>query len=115
MATVKQFYRVCHENTKQGLWYDSQGEFTGLIHGDFNFCSNSKLEMEFDPELVGWLSATESLDTLYQWFSKDDIIELQKHGWFLHLYEGTDYKFYERFQHTVINQKTSKVVKKIVL
>jgi len=33
------------------------------------------LEMEFDPELVGWLSATECLDVLYQWFSEKDIKE----------------------------------------
>jgi hypothetical protein len=25
----KTFYRVCHKDTLQGLWYDYQGNFTG--------------------------------------------------------------------------------------
>ena len=107
---MTKFYRVCNVNTKQGLWYDTQGEFTGLIHGDFNFCLNSQLKMDYDPELVGWLSATDSLDTLYKWFTIDDIKELQKRDWFIHVYESEDVKFYERFQHLIIKQETSKFI-----
>lgn len=58
------FYRVCHKETLQGLWYDYKGQFTGLIHNDFNFCANKDLEMDFDPEIVGWLSATDTLENL---------------------------------------------------
>lgn len=71
--------------------------------------------MDFDEELVGYLSATESLDTLYEWFPKDDIVKLQKHGYFIHVYETDDHKFYQRFQHQVISQSKSKLIKKIVL
>ena len=112
---MKKYYRVCNINTHQGLWYDYKGIFTGLIHNDFNFCLNSKLEMDFDPKLVGWLSVTESLDGLYQWFPKADIIKLQKFGWFVHEFEAVDIKFYERFQHDVIKQDTSKFIKLIKL
>jgi len=104
------FYRVCNINTGQGLWYDYNGKFTGLIHNEFNFCQNNSLKMDYDPELVGWLSATDSIDTLWNWFSKQDIIQLQEHGWYIHTYETTDYKFYERFQHYVINQNNIKLV-----
>jgi len=112
---TKRFYRVCNTDTKQGLWYDFKGNFTGLIHNKFNFCKNNTLEMKFDPEIVGYLSATDSLDTLYQWFTKEDIIELQNHNYFIHIYETDDYKFYERFQHLIINQNNSKLIDKIIL
>jgi hypothetical protein len=111
----KTFYRVCHKDTLQGLWYDYKGNFTGLIHEDLNFCANNELRMDFDPEIVGWLSATESLEQLWRWFTKDDIQKLQDHGWFIHEFEAIDYKVYERFQHIVINQETSTVTRLITL
>ena len=107
---MKTFYRVCHKDTQQGLWYAFNGEFTGLIHNEFSFCKNTSLEMEFNPEIVGWLSATESLETLFIWFTKEDILKLQEHGWFIHKYEASDVKFYERFQHQLIKQDTSKII-----
>ena len=67
--------------------------------------------MDFDPEIVGWLSATDSLDTLFFWFTREDIAKLQLHGWFIHEFEAEDVKFYERFQHLIIKQDTAKVVK----
>ena len=109
----KIYYRVCHKDTLQGLWYDYKGSFTGLIHGKFNFCINNKLEMDFDEELVGWLSATDSLESLYHWFPIDDIVSLQEHGWFIFEFEAEDVKFYERFQHLVIKQDTSKVIRMV--
>jgi len=103
----KLFYRVCHKDTLQGLWYDYKGKFTGLIHNELDFCMHNKLEMDFDDEIVGWLSAVNSLEALHQWFSVTDIIELQKHGWFVHTFEAEHVKFYDRFQHTIIKQATS--------
>jgi hypothetical protein len=112
---MKKYYRVCHKDTLQGLWYDYKGSFTGLIHDEFNFCTNNKLEMEFDDELVGWLSATDSLETLYHWFPEEDIVLLQEHGWFIFEFEAEDVKFYERFQHLVIKQDTSKPIRMVEL
>ena len=111
----KLFYRVSNPETGQGLWYDLTGAFTGLIHDRFKFCTNHALAMDFDPELVGWLSAVPNLDDLWVWFTKDDVLRLQEHGWFIHEYEVTSSKFYERFQHDVICQKTSVITRKIVL
>lgn len=104
------YFRVCHKDTLQGLWYTFNGEFTGLIHDEFSFCTNTELKMDFDPEIMGWVSAVETLDLLWNWFTKEDVIKLQKHGWFIHEYESEDIKFYERFQHTVIKQVTSKPI-----
>lgn len=115
MSEIKKFYRVCHEVTMQGLWYDSEGDFTGLIHNDFYFCKNASLEMDFDNELIGWLSAVESLENLYFWFPEEDIKELQEHGFYIFEYEATEWKLYERFNHTVINKNTSRHSKKIIL
>lgn len=112
---MKRFYRVNHEQTQQGLWYDFQGNFTGLIHNDMNFCKHKNLTMDFDPELVGYLSATESLETLHDWFPKEDILKLQKHGFYIHVYETNDHKFYDKFQHQVISQQNSKLIEKIIL
>jgi hypothetical protein len=106
----KTYFRVCHRETLQGLWYAFNGEFTGLIHTDFSFCQNNELIMEFDEEIVGWLSAVETLDYLFHWFSEEDIERLEGHGWFIHEFEAEDVKFYDRFQHTVIKQDTSKVI-----
>lgn len=112
---MKQFYRVCNTLTEQGLWYDFNGNFTGLIHNNFIFCKNNSLKMDFDPELVGWLSATDTLESLYNWFSKEDIIKLQTLGWCIHVYETDDYKFYDKFQHIIINQEKSKLINKITI
>lgn len=112
---MKKFYRVSNSETHQGLWYDFTGKFTGLIHNEFNFCKHKDLEMDYDPELKGYLSATDSLDSLFEWFPKEDIINLQKQGYYIHVYETDDYKFYERFQHLVINQNKSKLIEKIQL
>ena len=105
----KTFYRV-GTATNEGLWYDKKGGFTGLIHNEFDFCSNSKLEMPFDNDLVGWLSVANSLEHLYTWFTRDDIIKLQDEGFAILEYKAIDYKFYTPFQHNVINEKTSILV-----
>lgn len=112
---MKTYYRVCNINSKQGLWYDYKGEFTGLIHDKFDFCTNTKLAMDFDEELVGWLSAVDNLEALWQWFTKDDLLGLQEHDYFIHAFEAEEEKFYERFQHLVIKQETAIPVRKIII
>lgn len=111
----KIFYRVANTQTNQGLWYDQQGNFTGLIHKDFNFCTNNQLQMPFDEELVGWLSATDTLEELFKWFTQKDIEQLELFGYYLTEYEATDYKVYNtcNYSHLVINQESSEVVRQI--
>ncbi|HEX8833976.1 MAG TPA: hypothetical protein VF719_07230 [Abditibacteriaceae bacterium] len=109
---MKRFFRVNHEGTQQGLWYNFRGEFTGLIHDRFSFCQNRELRMEFDPELIGLLSAVETMDELFEWFSREDILRLQDEGFFVHEYETDDFKWYVRFNHYVIRQSNAKLIGK---
>lgn len=102
------FYRVANNETEQGLWYDFSGNFTGLIHNKFSFCKNNQLPMPFDPDLVGWLSATKTLDELFQWFTKYDIEKLEEYGYMISLYEATEYKYHNN--HWIIKQDSSRLV-----
>ena len=99
------FYRIGHKDNSQGLWYDCNGNFTGLIHNVFNFCINKNLQMPFDKELIGWISATDSLDDLFNWFPIQDIIELEKHGYNICVYKAKKVKEYKN--HLVICKETS--------
>jgi len=101
----KIFYRIGDNKTKQGLWYDTKGNFTGLIHGKYNFCEASKLPMPYDPTIIGWLSTTDKLSTLFLWFSKEEIKKLEEYGYELTVYEATQYKEYNN--HWIIKQDTS--------
>lgn len=104
----KLFYRVGNHETQQGLWYSFDGVFTGLIHGRYSFCQNSELQMPYDPGISGWLSATETLDDLFRWFSIEDIERLEPHGYRIAVYEATEYRIHSG--HYVIKQDTSKLV-----
>jgi hypothetical protein len=111
----KIFYRVSNLESEQGLWYDFKGNFTGLIHTEFDFCTNSQLRMDYDNNLRGFLSSVETIDSLYQWFTKEEILRLQSNGYFIHEFESKDYWFYEPFQHWVISQNSSILTKRIIL
>ena len=104
---MKTFYRVAHKETRQGVWYDSQGNFTGLIHNDFSFCKNRDLKMPFDKKVVGFLSATETLQELLSWFPEEDIRQLEMHGFFITRYETREYKKHNN--HWLICQEASEV------
>jgi len=110
---MKKFYRLSNIETEQGLWYDFKGNFTGIIHTKFNFCKNNDLPMPFDQNIVGWLSATETLEELYNWFTLEDIKKLENFGFCVSIYEAEDYKYYNN--HWIIKQKTSKFIERMYL
>jgi hypothetical protein len=112
MIEKRLFYRV-GVDTAEGLWYTPQGKFTGKIHDEYSWLGASALEMPFDEEVVGYLSVADSMEHLYEWFTKDEIIKLQKEGFKVFEYEASDWKFYEPYQHNLINEKTS-VIKRII-
>jgi len=101
---VKTFYRVGNIKTLQGLWYDKRGEFTGLIHR-YPSCKSSKLPMPYDDEITGFLSATQTIAELKEWFPVCDMAELYKFGYVVLKYNASNYKKYKN--HWLINQKTS--------
>lgn len=100
----KIFYRVSNHDG-EGLWYDQYGNFTGLIHTKFNFCVNNRLPMPFDEDIRGYLSAAQTLDELWIWFPREDVLKLQKHNVYISVYSATDYK--EHSGHWVINENSS--------
>ena len=107
----KTFYRVSNIETDEGLWYSSDGKFTGLIHDKFKFCSSSSIPMPFDKNVIGYLSCTDTFENLLMWFPKEDIKRLEKYGYFAHKYESDDYREYEN--HWIFNQKTAKLICKV--
>ena len=102
---TKIFYRVANNETEQGLWYDFEGNFTGLIHDKFDFCVNSDLPMPYNEDVKGWLSATDKLNDLFGWFTKEDIKNLEQFGYKITVYEATEYKIHEN--HWLIKQNSS--------
>lgn len=65
--------------------------------------------MPYDERLVGWLSATETLEELFKWFTNEDIKNLKPHGFTIVEYETCEYKRHEN--HWVIKQDCSNVVR----
>ena len=103
------FYRIGCLGNNQGLWYSKTGEFTGLIHNEYNFCTNSSLEMPFDEEVKGFISVATSLEELYKWFPLNDIALLCQQGFAIEYYKSSEKKFYDKFQHYLIPQ-TSELI-----
>ena len=110
---TKIFYRIANTETNQGLWYDIEGNFTGLIHSKFDFCANTKLPMPYDENIVGYLSTTDKLVDLFNWFTKDDIIKLEEYGYFITVFESDDYLTYEN--HWIIKQDSAKIIERILI
>ena len=108
------FYRVGKEG-EEGLWYNKQGEFTGLIHKEFSWCNASQLQMPFEQELVGYLSVADSLEHLYKWFNRAELLILQQKGFNIYEYSTDCYKFYDLYKHNVIHQYENFITNRIKL
>lgn len=103
----KFFYRVESDSDSiEGLWYNKEGVFTGLIHTEFKWLGASSLQMPYEPELVGYISVANSLEHLYDWFTRDEILKLQEIGFSICEYIADDFKFYDLYKHNVINQNS---------
>lgn len=114
----KIFYRVANIETNQGLWYDWDGKFTGLINNRFDFCANKDLPMPYDKELVGWISAVDELEQLWFWFTKNDVYRLQQNGWYVYVYQTERWKMYdydEEVSHTVIDKESSTPILRVII
>jgi hypothetical protein len=94
MLPAQEFYRVANVQHCNGLWYNRDGVFTGRIHKEFNFCKNHELQMPYDESIVGWLSATDTLESLLFWFNPEDITKLRQHGYDVYKYTSTQHRFY---------------------
>jgi hypothetical protein len=61
---------------------------------------------QLEPAVTGWLSATDTLKELFNWFTEDDIKKLEQYGYELTIYEATEFKFHNN--HWLIKQESSK-------
>lgn len=61
--------------------------------------------MPFDSNIQGYLSAVETLEDIWAWFTPEDVDRLTEYGYRILEYRSDDYKFYNG--HWLINQCTS--------
>lgn len=67
--------------------------------------------MPYNEKIFGWLSATDSLEALFFWFTKEDIKRLEPHGFTISEYEASEYKQHEN--HWLIKQDNSVLIRNI--
>ena len=104
------FYRV-GTTDQSGMWYDQNGNFHGAINSPaFKMLKCNQVQMPFCRETVGYLSATQTLEELEQWFPKEDMAVLEPLGFKILAYEVADCKFHKANNHWLINQKSSVLI-----
>lgn len=100
-------YRV---GNTQGLWYDADGNYTGLIHKLEDGAAGA-LPMGFDPifrtDGQKWISVTTSLETLRNWFSEADMRELLPQGYVVEEIDALRHRqvSFEGFSHEVYSAR----------
>lgn len=93
---MARLFRVENPLSKQGLWYREDGTFNPFIQTALTNAIAKDLPMGFDPafkvEGLDWISATDSLPELKNWFSPKDLQELQSLGYSLFEFDVTRYR-----------------------
>ena len=88
-------FRVENPLTKQGLWYGEDGVFNPFIKTLSNALSKD-LPMNFDPafkaEGLDWISGCDNLPDMQNWFSKQDLQELEGRGYRLYQFNVNRYR-----------------------
>lgn len=99
-------YRVGKSDSLNGLWYDKNGSYTGLIH---NLSEGNAALLPMGPHPIfrtdghHWISTTDSLEMLKNWFSEQDMTELTEQGYELLKIEVSGYRrfHFEGYSHEV--------------
>lgn len=112
----KKLYRVTGD--KLSLWYDKEGQYTGLILE--TGIPAAGIPMEKDESLFRadgevWLSCTDTPEQLKVWFSENDMKLLIGKGFVLKEVDVTRYRriFFDGLQHEVYNE-ASKVAERVI-
>lgn len=98
-------YRIGKLGTGQGLWYDSTGAETGIIHR--KGLRAAALPMEPHPVFryggYRWISATDTLEGLGNWFTRDEMPALAADGYQLEVVAVSAYLrlHFETYSHEV--------------
>lgn len=92
---LKTVFRIEHEITKDGMWYNNNGIFTNKIQ---IICLNAiakDFPMEYNEIYKSnntiWQSSGKSIENMHEWFSKQDAINLFNAGLKLYELDVTNY------------------------
>lgn len=107
----KLFYRVHHPEGK-GLWYNENAIFTKEIGKLDIACAD--LEMDQNEECAGgFLSCTDSMDSLFDWFGRDELFRLRDAGYDICIFKAEKAKFHEKYKHFLFQKEGSLLIAKI--
>lgn len=105
---MKNFYRVHHPDGL-GLWYDQDGRFTNEISKIGADCA--VLDMSFDEDcLGGFLSCTDTFESLFNWFSLEEMKMMKQCGYDITIFQSDDYRQAVKCGHYLFNIETAKVI-----
>lgn len=100
-AATKTVYRVESEDGKLGLWRDADGTWNPKFHllRDGK-CKDMPME---DSEVYReggkrWFASAPSRELLKEWFSLEDLCDLQKHGFGIYEFEVSQWKLVSEFE-----------------
>lgn len=100
-AVNKTVYRVESEDGKLGLWRDADGTWNPKFHllRDGK-CKDMPME---DSEVYReggkrWFASAPSRELLKEWFSLEDLCDLQKHGFGIYEFEVSQWKLVSEFE-----------------
>lgn len=107
----KIFFRVHHPKGK-GLWYNNNAEFTKEIGKLELGCAD--LETDQNEECAGgFLSCTDSMDSLFDWFGREELLKLKDNGYDICIFKSAEHKFHEKYKHFLFKEEGSLLVAKI--
>jgi hypothetical protein len=110
---MRTIYRIELPDSRDGMWYNSDGELKKKIH---LLCPNGVAKdfpMPFNPlyrkDGKVWQSAGKNIENMNQWFTADDAMNLYKNGYRLYEYQTEVYQELEMeilfCRENVISQK----------
>lgn len=105
------FYRVQHPDGL-GLWYNSQGEYTYEIGKAAVRAKGLDMSKDTDCE-GGWLSCTTSFEDLMQWWTTEEMLEMEELGYEICIFKATKYRKAIKYDHWLFHQEGSELIGKI--
>jgi hypothetical protein len=92
---MHKLYRVENPISQQGLWYRTDGTFNPFIKTLTNALAKD-LPMGFDKDFkvegLDWISACDNLPDMRNWFSAQDLMELDQRGYNLYEFDVSRYR-----------------------
>jgi hypothetical protein len=90
---IKTFYRMSKIDCNSSFWYDFNGNFTNIIQSDaLSFLNAKNIPMPYNADVLGYLSGCDTLVNLYNWFTHEEMLRLQKMEYALYKYQSSDYR-----------------------